>query len=135
MQLNAMMNQKVASAISATVLVVEDEFLIRMIVADHLRETGFTVVEACNGDEAITILKSGVPFDLVFTDVRMPGSTDGLGLLAYVKSTQPELPVVMTSGHLAPGLALSGGATQFLSKPCDLDTITEALSAAILQPS
>lgn len=131
MQLNSMMNQAMEPAIATRVLVVEDEFLIRMIVADHLRETGFTVVEACSGDEAITILKSGVLIDLVFTDVRMPGATDGLALLAYVKRTQPDTPVVITSGHLAPGLALSGGATQFLSKPCDLDSITQALNAAI----
>lgn len=112
---------------------VEDEFLIRTVVSDHLRETGFSVVEACNGDEAITILKSGIMIDLVFTDVRMPGTTDGLGLLAYVKQTRPCVPVVMTSGHLPPGLALAGGATQFLSKPCRLDAIAEAINSAILQ--
>lgn len=133
MQTNTAMNDPEASASCTRVLVVEDEFLIRMLVADHLRETGFNVIEACNGDEAITILKSGIMVDLVFTDVRMPGTTDGLGLLAFVKRTRPSLPVVMTSGHLPPGLALAGGATRFLSKPCGLDTITDAISTAILQ--
>ena len=133
MQINYAMNETEASASCTKVLVVEDEFLIRMLIADHLRETGFNVIEACNGDEAITILQSGITVDLVFTDVRMPGTTDGLGLLAYVRRTQPGVPVVMTSGHLLPGLALAGGATRFLSKPCGLDTITEAISTAILQ--
>lgn len=119
---------------SRKVLVVEDEFLIRILVSDHLRELGLTVVEACNGDEAIAILKSGTAIDLVFTDVRMPGASDGIDLLAYIKSTQPEMPVVVTSGHLEPGLAYAAGAAGFLGKPCDLDTITEALDTA-LRPS
>lgn len=133
MQINSMVNQAQASVPSTTVLVVEDEFLIRMLVSDHLRETGYTVVEACSGDEAITMLKSGVPVDLVFTDVRMPGQIDGLGLLAYVRRTRPGTPVVMTSGHLASALALAGGAVGFLPKPCGLDSIAEAISTAIRQ--
>lgn len=119
---------------SMRVLVVEDEFLIRMLVSDHLRELGFTVVEAFNGDEAIRILKSGASIDLVFTDVRMPGTSDGIDLLAYIKSTQPEVPVIVTSGHLEPGLAYAAGAAQFLPKPCDLDAVTQALHSA-LRPS
>lgn len=106
------------------ILVVEDEFLIRLLVADHLRESGFIVLEAFNGEEAIAILKSGALVDLVFTDVRMPGAIDGLGLLDFIKQAAPDLPVIVTSGHLQPDLALAGGAVQFLPKPCDLDGIT-----------
>lgn len=131
MQTNMIQNEGVAPATPIRVLVVEDEFLIRMIASDHLREVGFTVVEACSGDEAIAILKSGVSIDLVFTDVRMPGATDGLSLLAYVKATQPGLPVVVTSGHLPPAQALTNGAAGFLSKPCGLDVMTEALQSAV----
>ncbi|WP_309627310.1 response regulator [Brevundimonas sp.] len=120
---------------SPRVLVVEDEFLIRMLVADHLRDAGFTVVEAFNGDEAIAILTSGVPIDLVFTDVRMPGAADGLELLAFVKRTRPGLPVLMTSGHLEPELAYAGGAQRFLSKPCDPDLIVNAIQAALETPA
>ena len=135
MQINSVTNRSMTTALCTRVLVVEDEFLIRMLVSDHLREMGYNVVEACNGDEAVTVLKSGILIDLVYTDVRMPGATDGLALLAFVKRTQPDTPVVMTSGHLSPGLALAGGASHFLSKPCDLDSITAAIDEALLQAS
>lgn len=117
------------------VLVVEDEFLIRMLVADHLRDAGFTVIEAFNGDEAIAILTTGAPIDLVFTDVRMPGAADGMALLAFIKRTQPDLPVVMTSGHLEPELAYAGGARRFLDKPCDPDFVVAAIRTALHAPA
>ena len=130
MQTISIRTRELPPANAGRVLVVEDEFLIRMIVSDYLREIGFTVVEACSGDEAVAVLRSGVLFDVVFTDVRMPGSTDGLALLAYVRATQPDLPVVVTSGHLLPALALAGGAVEFLAKPCGLEQVAEALCAA-----
>ena len=116
---------------SPRVLVVEDEFLIRILVADHLRDAGFTVIEAFNADEAIAILTAGVAIDLVFTDVRMPGAVDGIALLEFVKRTRPDVPVLITSGHLEPARAYAGGATLFLPKPCDPDMITRALRSAL----
>ena len=113
----------------------EDEFLIRILISDHLRDAGFTVIEASNGDEAIAILTSGVPIDLVFTDVRMPGSTDGMALLDFVRRTRPDLPVLMTSGHLEPELAYCGGALKFLAKPCDPDFVVTAIRAALDIPA
>lgn len=131
MQSNLMPEEDFAASASPRVLVVEDEFLIRMLVADHLRDAGFTVVEAFNGDEAISILTAGAPIDLVFTDVRMPGSTDGMDLLTFIKRTRPELPVLMTSGHLEPELAYAGGAERFLSKPCDPDFVVAAIQQVL----
>ena len=113
------------------VLVVEDEFLIRMLVADHLRDAGYNVIEAFNGDEAIAILAAGAAIDLVFTDVRMPGDADGMDVLSFIKQTRPELPVLMTSGHLEPSLAYAGGASGFLAKPCDPDRIVAAVRTAL----
>lgn len=98
-------------------LVVEDEIFIRMFVCDVFRDAGYDVVEAVNGDEALDILKAGLRFDLVLSDVRMPGSTDGLALLAFVRKNFADLPVILTSGHLSPDIALAGGAAQFLAKP------------------
>lgn len=129
--MNSMKNPVAEASQSPCVLVVEDEFLIRLLVADHLREAGFTVIEAINGEEAIAVLTAGALVDLVFTDVRMPGSVDGIELLSFVKRVRPELPVIMTSGHLEPELAYAGGAVAFLSKPCDLDGVTIALRAAL----
>ena len=99
------------------ILVVEDEFLIRTLISDELRAEEYDVIEAISADEAIAILKAGVRIDLIFTDVRMPGDIDGLGLLAYVKQSHPYIPVVMTSGHLPAEMALSDGAALFLPKP------------------
>ena len=59
-----------------TVLVVEDEVLIRMAIADYLRDCGYRVVEAGNSHEAVRVLKTDVYIDVVFTDVHMPGSVD-----------------------------------------------------------
>jgi CheY-like chemotaxis protein len=104
-----------------SILVVEDEFLVRLIICDELRAAEYNVIEAVNGDEAVAILKSGARVDLIFSDVRMPGAIDGLGLLAFVRQAYPTTPVIITSGHLRPDLALADGATQFLSKPYSIE--------------
>ena len=120
--MNSMPAQPGAAGDVAYILVVEDELLVRMMVSDALREAGWNVIEAYNADEAIVILSSGVPVDLVLSDVRMPGTMDGLGLLEFMSARYPELPVIIMSGHLAPQEALDKGARHFLSKPysCDL---------------
>jgi CheY-like chemotaxis protein len=82
-----------------TVLVVEDEFLIRMLVADELRSLGFAVIEAGSADEAFPILLSDAPVHVLFTDVRMPGSMDGVELARRARSARPAIRVIMTSGH------------------------------------
>lgn len=113
------------------VLVVEDEILIRIVLADRLRDAGFEVVEALNGDEAVAILSAGAPIDLVLTDVRMPGATDGLDVLHFVQRTRPGIPVIVTSGDLEPRAAHVKGAARFLRKPYDLDLTVEAIHAAL----
>lgn len=105
------------------ILVVEDETIIRWAVADALRDAGYSVIEAVNGDEAVSIIRIGVPLDLVFSDVRMPGSLDGLALLDTIKRSVPQLPVLLTSGHCDPTLALDRGAARFVQKPYDLATV------------
>lgn len=106
---------------AAFILVVEDEVLVRMMVSDSLRDAGYQVIEAINADEAISVLKSGARIDLMLTDVRMPGSMDGLGLLEYCRDVFPALPVIITSGHLLPHDALTKGAADFLGKPYSFD--------------
>jgi CheY-like chemotaxis protein len=80
------------------ILIVEDEVLTRMMVADAMRDRGFEVIEAQNPDEAIGLLQSQVPVRLVFTDVQLPGAMDGLALAKLVRQTRPELKVVIASG-------------------------------------
>lgn len=111
------------------VLVVEDEILIRMALAEALRERGYTVVEAASGDEALALLASGVPCQLVVSDVRMPGQTDGLALLRQVKGDRPDLPVVLVSGHLSGTEAKE--AAGFLPKPYATDEVLALVARLI----
>ena len=83
----------------ATVLVVEDVVLVRMLICEYLRGAGFTVIEAISGDEAIAILGTALRIDVVFADVYMPNSSiDGLGLARWIRSNKPGVKVVLTSG-------------------------------------
>ena len=108
------------------ILVVEDEFLIRMLLADELRDVGYQVVEAANADEALEVLR-GVTPDVIISDVRMPGSIDGMGLLAAVRQSFPNLPVIMMSADAEPQDAISAGANQFVAKPYRVEAIFEAV--------
>jgi len=84
-----------------TILVVEDEILIRLLVCDYLRTAGFTVAEAGNADEAMALLNSpDNDVALIFSDVRMPGSMDGVELMSHVTANQPCIKLVLTSAHL-----------------------------------
>jgi DNA-binding NtrC family response regulator len=118
-----------AAACDATrkcILVVEDELLIRFMLSDGLRDEGYHVIEACNADEALTILQSAIP-DLLISDVRMPGTLDGLELMKTVRETQSDLPVIIISGHLDPSAAKAEGAIDFISKPYLMETVFQAV--------
>ena len=67
-------------AMRRTILVAEDEILVRLDISDYFRSKGFSVLEVSNAEDAMRILKSGEPISLVFTDIRMPGALDGLDL-------------------------------------------------------
>ncbi len=81
-------------------LLAEDEILIRMDVADALREAGIEVVEVGTADDAIALLKSSLAVDLILTDINMPGTADGIALASYVARERPGLRVAAMSGHL-----------------------------------
>ena len=81
-----------------SILVVEDEMLIRSVVSMYLRDCGFQVVEAGNADEAVRVLESGLAVDLVFSDVNMPGSMNGFGLAEWLHHQRPGLHLILTSG-------------------------------------
>ena len=81
-----------------TLLVIEDETLIRLDLSDHLRIEGFRVVEAASPKEARAVLDSGAKIDLVLSDIHMPGRDDGIELLRWIGETFPELPIVAASG-------------------------------------
>ncbi len=81
-----------------TVLVVEDEVLVRLAVADYLRECGYRVFEASEVEEAKSVLAAEVGVDVVFTDVQMPGPADGFALAVWVREHYPSVHVIITSG-------------------------------------
>ena len=83
----------------AVVLVVEDEPLVRMAAIDLVEEAGLEALEAKNADEAIRILEARSDIQIVFTDIDMPGSMDGLKLAAAVRGRWPPIEIIVTSGH------------------------------------
>jgi CheY-like chemotaxis protein len=99
------------------VLIVEDDELIRMHAADMVRELGFGTLEAANADDAISLLEGCSDVTVVFTDIEMPGSMDGLHLVGVVRDRWPPIALLVTSGRRAPlDTALPRGA-RFVSKP------------------
>ena len=97
------------------ILLVEDDILVRLSTAELLRDEGYVVLEAVNAREALALLETGHPVDLVMTDVRMPGEMDGLKLSFAVKELRANLPVMLFSSHLPDDGPHSGDA--FLQKP------------------
>ena len=99
------------------VLIVEDEFLLRMDAADAIAAAGFEVVEAANADEAIEVLESRTDITVVFTDIQMPGSMDGLKLARAVRGRWPPIKIIATSGRLNVGDVDLPEGGRFLPKP------------------
>jgi CheY-like chemotaxis protein len=108
-------------------LVVEDEVLIRLVIADELRAQGFSVVEAASADQALSYFQAGVQVDLVLSDIEMPGSMNGVGLIQRLRVTAPNLPTVLTSG----ASPAAHDADAFVSKPYDMGKVV-ALIAKLL---
>ena len=86
--------------LSPVILIVEDEFLLRLDSAEVIESAGFEVIQAANADEAIAILTAGPDIHVVFTDIQMPGSMDGLKLARYVRNRWPPIKIVATSGRV-----------------------------------
>ena len=117
-----------------TILVVDDETLIRMAVSDFLQECGFKVLEANTADEAVQMIRSyAVVIDLVFSDVIMPGEMDGFGLATWVRRTYPTIPVILCSGDAKKASAATEMCADapFFSKPYDLEAVVAAIRSAI----
>lgn len=112
------------------ILVVDDDVLIRLCIADHLRESGFNVSEAGDAEAAIAMLKAA-PFDLVFSDVQMPGPLDGFDVARWVEANRPHVGVILASGVVRADTAamrLADGQC-FLQKPYRQEQVTEQIKA------
>jgi two-component system, response regulator PdtaR len=106
-----------AAASRPIVLVVEDNSLVRIVIADFLESAGFGVIQAADGAAAMVILASGADFNILFTDVQMPGPIDGAGIALLMREQRPDMPIVVTSGHGVPSPLPTGG--RFVAKPYD----------------
>ena len=99
------------------VLLVEDELFVRIATADALMDAGFEVIETANAQAAQEVLKDRTDIRILFTDVQMPGSMDGLELACLVRREWPHISVVITSGHLHPESGRLPEEAVFIAKP------------------
>lgn len=111
----------------STVLVVEDDTLVRMHGTDILEEAGYEVLEASNADEALAILTQQVDVHLLFSDVDMPGTMDGIELAQLVYERWPHIHLLLTSGHHRLQDSHVPGDGQFVRKPWTSDALVERI--------
>jgi two-component system, response regulator PdtaR len=104
-----------------TVLIVEDHFWTRYTAAEYFRASGYRVIEANDADEAVSVLASGNQVHVVFSDVQMPGSMDGLALTDWIAQRYPRLPVILTSARRP--AVLPASCRGFFVKPCSLEDV------------
>src|ERR1700712_2751474 len=109
----------VAAAVP-TVLIVEDEMMLRMRAVDIVEDAGFTPIEAVNADDALAILESRTDIELLFTDIQMPGSMDGLKLAHAVRERWPLIKIILVSGQLTLTDADNPADSRFYGKPLDV---------------
>jgi CheY-like chemotaxis protein len=109
-----------------TILVVEDEVLIRMMISEALRSRGFAVIEAATAEEGLIVLQSDTPVDLLLSDIRLPGALDGVALATWVRANKPELKIVIAASHL--GLTPAGAVDAVFDKPYDLDEVGDCIA-------
>jgi CheY-like chemotaxis protein len=101
------------------VLVVDDEDLLRHLVAEILAGEGYAVLEAANAMEALSQLELHRNVSLLFTDIQMPGNLDGLGLVELVHERWPHMLLIVTSGQVRPGIDALPFEARFVAKPFD----------------
>jgi CheY-like chemotaxis protein len=113
--------------------VVEDEFMVRMPIAEYLRDCGYNVLEAADAAEAIAAVNAEGPVSLVFSDIRMPGQMDGFALAEWFQSHYPTVPVLLTSGYNGGRNLPAGSAirSRFIEKPYSQKQVARRIEALI----
>ena len=120
---------KTSSAPSSTILVVEDDVLIRSSICQYLRECGYLVIEAANADEALVLLKSDIALDLVLTDVQTLGALDGFGLAKWIRANKKDVEVILvgtpeSAAHAAGDLCEEG---PHMTKPYEPQALADLI--------
>jgi CheY-like chemotaxis protein len=119
------------SDVPAVVLVVEDEMLLRMRAVDMVEDAGFTSVEAVDADEAVAILESRSDIALLFTDIQMPGSMDGLKLAHAVHKRWPPIKIILVSGQLKLASIDIPADSRFFGKPLEAKKMIAEMQSMI----
>jgi chemotaxis response regulator CheB len=111
------MRDRVSATALAVVLVVEDELLLRELAVEFVEQAGFVALEAGDADEAVALLEARSDITVLFTDISMPGSMDGLKLAHTVRDRWPPIKILVVSGRLPPGPSDLPSNGIFLGKP------------------
>jgi CheY-like chemotaxis protein len=120
---------------NATILIVEDELIIRLKSADYLRSQDFRVLEANSALEALEIMQSDLlQVDLVFCDVQMPGESDGFGLSHWLRTNRPAVPLILTSVYAiaVETEALVDARRPFMHKPYDEQNVVHRIKSLLV---
>ncbi|MGQ3215382.1 response regulator [Shinella sp.] len=112
----------------ALILVVEDSALIRMSAVDLVLSAGYEALEARDADEAIRILESRADIDLVFTDIQMPGTMDGIKLAHYIRDRWPPVKLIVASGNAIIKESNLPTGSRFFAKPYQDHAIADAMA-------
>lgn len=117
-------------SLSGSILLVEDEMFIRMAMADALRKAGFAVLEAADGDEALSIYGSN-EISMLITDIKMPGTVDGLALAKRVRTQRPSAKIVLVSANKYSDMASVADAVFF--KPVSISHMLDCVRSLMEQ--
>ena len=116
-----------STPITPTVLIVEDETLVRMFACDIASDAGYRVIEASNAREALVALEANPEIGIVFTDIHMDGGMNGLQLAHAVRDRWPPMRFIVVSGHMKVAADQLPAESRFFSKPYEVSEITDAL--------
>ena len=128
------MNGTPAGRPRPVVLVVEDEPLLRMLAVEVVEEAGFIAIEARDADEAVTLLESRTDITLLFTDINMPGSMDGLKLAHAVRDRWPPIKILVVSGKQQLQISDLPSNSWFVGKPYQAAALVEELRSLVGSP-
>src|SRR5258707_8777373 len=126
-------NNMVLHQSKASVLIVEDEMILRMRAVDIVEDAGFTPIEAVNADDALAILESRSDIEMLFTDIQMPGSMDGLKLAHAVHERWPLIKIILVSGQLTLTDAEKPIHSRFFGKPLEIKQMIAEMQEMIGQ--
>jgi CheY-like chemotaxis protein len=113
-----------------TVLVVEDEPIVRMYAVDLLQDAGYDVIEAGDAEQALAQLDARADVALMFSDINMPGEMDGFALAREVHRRRPDIRLILTSGKMAMDASVAD-IDAFVAKPYTADRLTSLLRASL----